>query len=70
MREVFLALPQPRAYIIGETSLTNMMAQRADDPPRQMAPVFGVPKVVHGMGIGENPAALADVLRLALSSEP
>lgn len=70
LRDQLLALPIPRRYIFGAMSLVNQdMAERAQDLPRHGVQVLIVPNVGHGMGIDENPAGLADVLRTALTRD-
>jgi pimeloyl-ACP methyl ester carboxylesterase len=70
LRERFLSSPIPRAYIIGEESLKDAyMAKQAEDLPKHGVGVLVVPNVGHGMGIDDNPASFADVLRNALGDE-
>lgn len=70
LRESFLSLPIPRVYVFGEYSLKNAdMAERAEDLPKHGVRVLVVPHVGHDMGIDENPAGFAEVLRVALTGD-
>jgi pimeloyl-ACP methyl ester carboxylesterase len=70
LRERFLKLPIPRAYIFGEYSLQNEdLAQRAKDLPVLGVPVFIVPKAGHGMGVTEDPTDFSTTLNDALNAD-
>lgn len=66
LRESLIRMTIPRVYVFGELTLQNAdMAERAEDLPKRGVRVLIVPGVDHGMGIDDNPAGLADVLRMA-----
>ena len=70
LRERLLALPIPRTYVFGALSLANAdMAERAEELPRDGVRVRVVPDVGHLLGIVEDPAGFAAMLRAALGGD-
>jgi pimeloyl-ACP methyl ester carboxylesterase len=68
LRDRFLALTMPRVYVFGELTLANAdMAARAEDLSRRGVRVLVVPGVGHGMGLNDDAAPFAQVLRTALT---